>query len=296
MSDSVYDLSDKVVLITGGARGIGLAIANSAAARGAKIAVVDLDEDVAAETATTINGDAMGYGADVSDRAEVEAAFAKAVKHFGRIDVVVANAGIAPPVTTARAIAPEDWERVVQVNLYGVWYTVRAGMPEVVANGGQFVLVSSSYAYMNGAMSSSYASAKAGVEALGRSLRPELMPLGASATVCYFGFITTDMVADAFADPIVNRMRKIVPRALTREIPVAKAGEAVVEGIERRAPRVIVPFEYKAIFYLRGLLGPLMDRQFESNDRIGEVIRDAEQLTRERAADWPVVLCRVLRI
>ncbi|MGA7397865.1 MAG: SDR family NAD(P)-dependent oxidoreductase [Solirubrobacterales bacterium] len=282
MPDTVYDLRGKVVLVTGGARGIGLAIANSAAARGARIALVDLNEDIAAETATTINGDAMGYGADVSSRDEVEAAFRKAIAHFGRIDVVVANAGITSQVTTAAAIPAEEWERVVQVNLYGVWHTVRAGMDEVIDNEGQFILVSSSYAFMNGVMNSAYATAKAGVEALGRSLRPELLPHGASATVCYFGFIKTDMVTDAFADPIVNRIRKLAPRFLTRQISVTRVGEAVVEGMESRAPRVIVPVEYAALFWLRGLLGPLMDRRFETDARIGGIVADAEELTRER--------------
>lgn len=283
MSETTYDLVGKVVLITGGARGIGLAIANSAAARGAKIILIDLDEDAAAETATTINGDAMGYGADVSDRAQVEDAFRRAIEHFGRIDVVVANAGITAQVTSARAIPPEEWERVIQVNLFGVWHTVRAGMPEVVANSGQFILVSSSYAYMNGVVNSSYATAKAGVEALGRSLRAELMPLGASATVCYFGFISTDMVTGAFGDPIVDRMRKLAPRRLTRQIPVSVVGEAVTDGMARRSPRVIVPWEYRVLFYLRGLLGPLMDRRFETDDRLEGILQDAERLTRERA-------------
>lgn len=282
MTDTSYDLRGKVVLITGGVRGIGLSIANAAAARGASIALVDLDEDVTLESAMTINADSIGIGADISDRAQVERAFERVVERFGRVDVVVANAGIAPQTTTARAIPADEWERVIQVNLFGVWHTVRAGLPEVVANGGQFVLVSSSYAFMNGALNSSYACAKAGVEALGRSLRSELMPLGASATVCYFGWITTDMVTGAFGDPIVNRMRKLAPGFLTRQIPVAKAGEAVVEGIGQRAPRVIVPFEYKIFFYLRGLLGPLMDRRFEHDDRVEGIIRDAEQLTLER--------------
>ncbi|MGK2932945.1 MAG: SDR family NAD(P)-dependent oxidoreductase [Solirubrobacterales bacterium] len=282
MTDPVYDLRGKVVLVTGGARGIGLAIANSAAERGAKIVVVDQNEDLAAETATTINGDAMGYGADVSDRAQIEAAFERAIEHYGRIDVVVANAGIAPEVTTASGIDPDVWERVVEVNLYGVWHTVRAGMSEVVANEGQFILVSSSYAFMNGALNSSYATAKAGVEALGRSLRPELIPLGASATVCYFGWITTEMVTGAFTDPIVTRMRKLAPRFMTRQIPVAKAGEAVVVGIEGRAPRVIVPGEYSAFFWLRGLFGPLMDRRFATDQRLAGIVHDAEQLSRER--------------
>ncbi|MGK2955373.1 MAG: short-chain dehydrogenase/reductase [Solirubrobacterales bacterium] len=282
MSETVYDLQGKVVLVTGGARGIGLAIANAAAARGASIALLDLDEDATLESAMTINADAIGIGADISDRAQVEAAFERVVERFGRIDVVVANAGIAPQTTTARAIPPDEWERVIQVNLYGVWFTVRAGMPEVVRNGGQFVLISSSYAFMNGALNSSYATAKAGVEALGRSLRGELIPLGASATVCYFGWITTEMVTGAFSEPIVDRMRKLAPAFMTRQIPVKTAGEAVVNGIERRSPRVIVPREYGIIFFMRGILGPLMDRRFESDDRIEGIIRDAERLTLER--------------
>ena len=108
------------------------------------------------------------------------------------------------------------------------------------------------------------------------------MPLGASATVCYFGFITTEMVTGAFTDPIVNRMRKLAPRFMTRQIPVTKVGEAVVQGMETRAPRVIVPKEYAAFFWLRGLLGPLMDRHFENDERLVGIVHDAEALSRER--------------
>ncbi len=272
-----YELADKVVLVTGGARGIGLAVAQSAHSRGAKIVLIDLDEEVAAESAATLGSRAIGIGADVTSFEQVETAFERAISEFGRVDVVVANAGIAPSVATVAGMPVDEWERVVQVNLYGVWHTVRAGMEQIVDNQGQFVLVSSSYAYMNGMLNTPYATAKAGVEALGRSIRTELLPHGASATVAYFGFIRTNMVGTAFEDPLVNRIRAIIPSFLTRQIPVFRAGEKVVEAIEKRAPRVIVPFEYKAIFYLRGLLLPLMDRRFATDERIAAVVRDSER-------------------
>jgi len=278
---SADPVSDKVVLITGGARGIGLAIAESAYQRGASLVLVDLDPGIVEESARTLGDRAIGIGADVTDLEQMEAAFATAVERFGRVDVVIANAGIAPGINPVNGISTADWERVLEVNLFGVWRTVRAGMDEVVRNGGQFVLVSSSYAFMNGTLNAAYASAKCGVEALGRSLRTELRPLGASATVAYFGWITTDMVTDAFADPIVDGMRKTAPKFMTRQIPAKVAGEKVVDGIEARDPTVIVPFEYKVSFYIRGILGPLMDRRFETDPQVARLVRDAEARSAE---------------
>ena len=274
-------MNDKVVLITGGARGIGFAVAKAAYRRGAFLVLIDLDPDVVAESATVLGERAIGIGADVTDLAQMEAAFAEAVERFGRVDVVIANAGIAPGINAIRGYADDEWERVLEVNLFGVWRTVRAGMDQVVRNGGQFLVVSSSYAFMNGTLNAAYASAKCGVEALGRSLRAELTPLGASAGVAYFGWITTDMVTDAFSDPIVDGMRKTAPKFMTRQIPAEVAGEKVVDGLEDRAARVIVPFEYKASFFVRGLLGPLMDRRFDTDPRVARLVRDAEARSAE---------------
>ncbi|MDQ2700961.1 MAG: SDR family NAD(P)-dependent oxidoreductase [Actinomycetota bacterium] len=277
-----YDLNGKVVLVTGGARGIGLAVAQAAYGRGASVALVDLDESIAAESAGTIGDRTIGIGANVADREQIEAAFTRTIERFGKVDVVIANAGIAPETTSTLAIPADEWERVLEVNLLGVWRTVRAGMEQVITNQGQFVLVSSSYAFMNGVVNSSYATAKAGVEAFGRSLRIELTAHGASATVAYFGWITTDMVTTAFSDPIVSRMRKLAPAFLTRQIRASKAGEAVIDGIERRDPRIVVPFEYKVFLYLRGLAGPFMDWRFQRDPRVAAIVRDAERLTEER--------------
>ena len=134
-----YDLNGKVVLITGAARGIGFAVAQAAHSRGASVALVDLDQTIVAESARVVGSRAIGIGANVADRAQIELAFERAIEQFGRVDVVVANAGIAPETTSTRTIPADEWERVIEVNLYGVWRTVRAGMDQVVANGGHFV-------------------------------------------------------------------------------------------------------------------------------------------------------------
>lgn len=273
-----YLLADRVFFITGAAQGIGLEVARMAHARGAAVVLTDVEGSEVERAAELVGPRTLGLVADVRDLGQIEAAFDAAVERFGRVDVVVANAGIAPEITTVRSADPEDWERVVDVNLFGVWRTVQAGLPQVLANRGQFVLVSSSYAFMNGVLNSPYATAKAGVEALGRALRAELMPRGASATVAYFGWIRTELVRKAFDDPIVDRMRhEAVPSLLTRRIPVRRAGRAIINGVEDRSPRVIAPFEWRLLFLLRGALGPFTDLGFERDPQVAEIVRAAEQ-------------------
>jgi NAD(P)-dependent dehydrogenase (short-subunit alcohol dehydrogenase family) len=274
-----YDVKGRVALITGGARGIGFETARQLHARGASVALVDVDAEEVREAAERLGERALGVAADVTDPGSMRAAVAETVEHFGGVDIAMANAGIAPPTTTTiRMVSDEEWERVIDVNLLGVWHTVRAALPQVAERKGHIVVVSSAYAIANGMLSSAYAVAKSGVEAFGRSLRTELAPLGASAGVAYFGFVDTKLVQDAFARQDTGRLQEAMPSFLLKRIAPAEAGATVVRGIEERAPRTFAPKYWRYISALRGLINPLLDRRAERDARFLEAIREAEQL------------------
>jgi NAD(P)-dependent dehydrogenase (short-subunit alcohol dehydrogenase family) len=272
-----YDLNGRVALVTGAARGIGFETARQMHLRGASVAVLDLDKADAREAAERIGERAIGIDADVTDIGAMQAAVAETVEKFGGLDVAVANAGIAQRTfATTRAISGEEWERVFEVDLLGVWRTARAALPQLVERRGQMVVVSSIYAFANGMGNSPYAVAKAGVESLGRALRVELAPHGASATVAYFGWVDTKMVQDAFEQEDADRVRELGPDFLLKRIPPDEAAAGLVRGIEERAPRVFVPRWWRYVSALRGVINPLLDRRMERDAKTAALIRDLD--------------------
>jgi NAD(P)-dependent dehydrogenase (short-subunit alcohol dehydrogenase family) len=271
------ELTDKVFLITGGARGIGLETARIAIERGAKVALVDLDRDEAGEAATGLGPRAAGFGADVTDRSSIGAATGEVAERFGRLDVVVANAGITPPKTTTRALDRETWEKVVEVNVLGVYRTVRAGIPNVVASRGQVAIIASSYSHVNGVLNSSYAVSKSAVEGFARGLSVEMAAHGVGVTTAFFGYVDTGLIGKAFDEPMADRFRQeVAPGFMTRPIPVGRAAEALVDGIAARRATVIEPRRWRIPYYLRGLLMPLTDRRLEENLKARAMIRQIE--------------------
>jgi NAD(P)-dependent dehydrogenase (short-subunit alcohol dehydrogenase family) len=273
-----YDLNDKVALVTGGARGIGLATAQALRSRGASVVIVDLDADEAERAAAQVHeSKALGLAADVTDRSAMQRAVATTVERFGGLDVVVANAGIASRVATFRATSTESFERVLEVNLMGVYRTVDAALPEIVRRGGHVVVISSIYAFTNGIGAAPYAMSKAAVEQFGRALRAELLQHGASATVAYFGFIDTEMVHRAIdRDPLANSMLEALPKPLHKRLAPQAAGEAIVRGIELRRPRVIRPRRWVVMSLLRGILNPLSDAQLERDEKAQQNLRELD--------------------
>jgi NAD(P)-dependent dehydrogenase (short-subunit alcohol dehydrogenase family) len=273
-----YDLNGKVALVTGGARGIGLATARALSARGASVAIVDIHGDAAMQSAAEIHdARALGIAADVTDRGAMQRAVAETVERFGGLDVVVANAGIAPRVATFRAATHESFERVLEVNLMGVYRTVDAALPEIVRRKGHVVVVSSVYAFFNGVGLSSYAMSKAGVEQLGRALRVELVQHGASASVAYFGFIDTEMVHQGLDhDPLASKMTSQLPAPLRKRLAPSAAGEAIARGIEGRKARIIAPRRWALLALLRGVTGPLLDAQLERDAKGQALLREID--------------------
>jgi NAD(P)-dependent dehydrogenase (short-subunit alcohol dehydrogenase family) len=272
-----FDLSGKVALVTGAARGIGLETARSLHARGASVVVNDLDARATERAAALVGDRAIGVPADVTDAEAMSGVVKAGTQTYGGLDVVVANAGIGPPPSTMLTARREDFERTLEVDLQGVWRTVAPALDQVAARQGQVAVVSSVYAFMNGMVAAPYAVAKAGVEALGRALRVELSIHGAGATVAHFGFIDTVMVQEAF-DPEAegSGLMDNLPAFMTRRLTPGQAAEALVTGIERRAPRVIAPSWWRVPYYLRGVAGPLMDWASTKDRRVAQALRDLE--------------------
>jgi NAD(P)-dependent dehydrogenase (short-subunit alcohol dehydrogenase family) len=278
-----YDVAGKIALVTGGARGIGLETARLLHARGALVALADLDGDETEREAAKLGADrALALTVDVTDPDAVEQAVAATVERFGGLDIPVANAGIPPETTTMRMANLAAFDRVLDVNVNGVWHTVRSSLPQVVARRGHVVVIASVYAFVNGVLATPYAMSKAAVEQLGRALRVELVPHGASATVGYFGFVDTRMVQEGLANPVGERMMEIVPSFAARRISPPAAAAALVRGIERRAPRVIAPRWWVVYSRLRGLISPMLDARMERDERFQSIVREAD---RERSAE-----------
>jgi NAD(P)-dependent dehydrogenase (short-subunit alcohol dehydrogenase family) len=208
----------------------------------------------------------------------MQRAVAAVVDRFGGLDVVVANAGVASRVASFRACTTESIERVLDVNLMGVWRTVDAALPEIVRRRGHVVVISSIYAFTNGVGAIPYAMSKAAVEQFGRALRLELIPHGASASVAYFGFIDTEMVHRAIdQDPLAGEMLGTFPRPLHKRLAPSVAGEAIARGIERRQPRIIRPRRWVLMSVLRGVLGPLTDAQAERDEKVLKIVREIDE-------------------
>ncbi len=214
-------VQDRVALVTGGAQGIGAAIARRLAAGGAKVAVLDLNEPAAAETAAAIGGGAIGIGADVSQREQVQAAVDQVVSEFGGLHILISNAGVLRDNLLFK-MSDEDWTTVMEVHLRGAFLTSQIAQKHMVdAKYGRMVFLSSTSALGNRGQAN-YATAKAGLQGLTKTLAIELGPFGITANAVAPGFIETAMTK-ATAERIgitIEQMRENVAAS----IPVRRGG------------------------------------------------------------------------
>ncbi len=178
-----YDVRDRVVLITGAARGIGAESARQLAARGARLALVGLEPELLERLAAELGGDrAAAFEADVTDIDGLRRAVDGAVERFGGIDVAIANAGIAASTPIASA-DPDVFDAIVSVNLGGVFRTLQAVLPHVTARSGYLLPVASLAAAMHAPMMGAYSATKAGVEAMANAMRTEVAHTGTKVGV-----------------------------------------------------------------------------------------------------------------
>jgi NAD(P)-dependent dehydrogenase (short-subunit alcohol dehydrogenase family) len=277
------------VLITGAARGIGAATAERLHGKGANVALVGLEPERLEALAARLGERAHACEADVADYDAVQRAVDSTVERFGAIDVAIANAGLA--FTGALATAPiEQVERTFQVNLLGVWHTDRAVIGQISARRGYLLNIASLSAVAHAPLMGPYTATKAGVEAFTDTLRMETAPSGARVGCAYFGFIDTDLVRAAYAQPSAQVVNRQSPAFLREPAPLSSAVDAIERGIERRSARVWAPRWVGAAIALRSLLQLATERRvMREPAQLQEAMRLADPATADAPAEDPLL-------
>jgi len=210
-------MTAQVVVITGSARGIGLGIANCFARRGATVVVADVDGAAAEAAAREVTGNgaaaARGLACDVTDRGSVEKMLAATVDEFGRIDVLVNNAGICPFVN-AMELTPEVWQKTLDVNLTGAFHCTQLAARRMIeqGGGGRIVFITSLSENVTGPAQVDYGASKAGLRMAMRGFATALGPHGITCNAVAPGMILTDMTRHHWEKPDRQEfIRKRVP-------------------------------------------------------------------------------------
>ena len=214
------DWSGKVAIVTGGSRGIGLAIVRAFAAAGARVAVIATSAGSAergAAAARDVGGEALAFAADVSDGARANEVVGEVVAAWGRVDILVNNAGITRDMLLMK-MSDEDIDLVIDVNLKGALRWARAVVrPMLKARSGAIINVSSIVGLVGSPGQSNYAGAKAGILGVTRSLAAELGGRGVRVNAIAPGYIQTDMTAE---------LPETVKDGSLQKIPLGRFGDA----------------------------------------------------------------------
>lgn len=234
-------LSGRKVVITGAARGIGEKVARRAVARGAHVALIGLEPDRLRALAADLGPTASWWEADVRDGAALRSAIDDCAHRMGRIDFIVANAGVVA-YGTVRQADEASFERVLDINLTGVFRTLKYATPHLERSQGHAMVIASAISFTPIAGLASYAASKAGVEMLALTYRQEVAHLGVTVGLVHPSWIDTDLVRGAEADlPSFQELRRRLPYPGNITTSVDRAAEAIVHGLVRRRSRVYVP-------------------------------------------------------
>lgn len=268
----------KVALITGGANGIGAEVARRLHDKGAKLVLIDLDEVKLKDLATRLGEErVLTAVADVRDLAAMQKATDAGIERFGGIDVVMANAGIATHGSLL-AVDPQAFKTLIDVNVMGVFHTVRAALPSVIERRGYVLIVSSAAAYTAAAGMVPYDTSKAGVEHFANALRLELAHRGVDVGSAHMLWIDTPLVQETKDESAAfqETLRKL-PGPLGKITSVEKCGEAFVKGIEGRKRQINCPSFVGLLRWLKPLL----------SSRLGEstMLKDVPELLQKMDAE-----------
>lgn len=192
--NEITGLTGKTILITGASRGIGEATARHMADLGANVALAARSGDAVKHIAGEIGAQALGITCDVSDWTQAAAAVARTQEAFGRVDILLNNAGLIDPIARIEDADPAEWGKVVDVNVKGAFHMLRAVVPGMVANGGGLIINVSSGAATSALEGwSHYCATKAALLSLTRTAHKELSPKGVNVIGLSPGTVATDM-------------------------------------------------------------------------------------------------------
>lgn len=241
-------LRDRIAVVTGAASGIGRAVSELLAARGAKLVLVDVDAGGLAETARTIRSsgrDAREHVVDVSDKAAMQALAKTVADQHGAVHLLVNNAGVSVGATFEQH-SLDDFEWLMGINFWGVVYGCKLFLPLLRrADEAHIVNISSVFGMVGVPMNSSYCASKFAVRGLTETLRAELMDSNIGVTSVHPGGVATNIVRRArFVEPDdMKGLHARTVRAFERMLPPEKAAIAIVRGIERNSARVLITRE-----------------------------------------------------
>ncbi|MET9594562.1 SDR family oxidoreductase [Streptomyces sp. NPDC006516] len=259
MGADKHVLRDRTVVVTGAARGVGAAVAGRLAERGARVALLGLEEEVLAEVAAGLPTEAHHWHVDVTDDAAMRDVASAVRRRLGPASVVVANAGVADGGPFADS-DPAIWRRVIEVNLIGSAVTARTFLPQLLDTHGYYLQIASLASIGAAPMMSAYCASKAGVEFFAHSLRAELAPSGVGVGTAYLNWIDTDMIRDADRYAVLRELRAHMPPPARKVYPVGQVADVLVGAVERRAPTVYVPGWLRGVQAVRALLPGLVAR------------------------------------
>lgn len=257
-------LEGKVAVVTGAARGVGELLARKLSARGAKVALVGLEPEALERVAARLHGESGHWHADVTDHEAMARVAEEVAERFGRVDIVVANAGVAGGGPFADS-DPGTWRRVVEVNLIGSAVTARTFLPLLIASRGYLLQIASLAAITPAPMMTAYCASKSGVEAYAHCLRAEVGHRGVRVGVGYLSWTDTDMVRGADQDEVMRELRRRLPWPANRTYPPGPAVDRIVAGIERRSSHVYGQWWLRGMQgvrgYLPGVIGTVGQRE-----------------------------------
>jgi len=208
--------NSRTALVTGAARGIGLAIASRLAADGARVAVLDIDAKAADAAAKKVGGGAIALAADVTKAPEVDAAVARIVETWGRLDILVNNAGITGRSFPIWELTDDDWSRVIDADLSSVFFCCRAAIKVMLVQGsGRIINIASIAGKEGNPTLVPYSAAKAGVIGLTKALAKE---------VCTRGILVHAIAPAVIGTELLQQMEKSTVDLLVSKIPMGRVG------------------------------------------------------------------------